>query len=132
MFSTGFSGFSVDDVGAARRFYADVLGLRVEGEQMLRVTLGPGRTVLIYPKGPAHVPASFTVLNLVADDVAAAVAELRSRGVEFETYEGTPMQVDDDGVFRGGPDPDPGGSGPEIAWFTDPAGNVLSVIGDDL
>ncbi|GII99841.1 glyoxalase/bleomycin resistance protein/dioxygenase superfamily protein [Sediminihabitans luteus] len=123
MFTTGFSGFSVDDVPAARAFYGDVLGLPVEGDDMLRVTIAPGVDVLVYPKGEAHRPASFTILNFPVPDVAAAVAELRARGVEFETYEGTPTAVDDDGVFRGG--------GPEIAWFTDPAGNVLSVLADD-
>jgi hypothetical protein len=78
--------------------------------------------VFVYPKGPAHEPASFTILNFPVPDVAATVAELTARGVAFEHYEGTPTQTDDDGVFRGG--------GPEIAWFTDPAGNVLSVVAD--
>jgi hypothetical protein len=87
---------------------------------MLFLHLGSGAQVLVYPKGPAHTPATYTVLNLPVPDVTAAVAELRGRGVEFQRYEGTDVQTDEDGVFRGG--------GPLIAWFTDPAGNVLSVI----
>lgn len=119
--SGAFSGFSVDDVPTAARFYGEVLGLTVhEDHGMLFLHLGSGAQVLVYPKGPAHTPASYTVLNLPVPDVTAAVAELRERGVEFERYEGTDVQTDEDGVFRGG--------GPLIAWFTDPAGNVLSVI----
>ncbi|WP_460434924.1 VOC family protein [Angustibacter speluncae] len=117
-----FHGFSVDDVGRAHRFYADVLGLECEEENgMLWLHVGGGRT-LVYPKGTAHEPASFTVLNLPAVDVEAAVDDLTSRGVVFERYEGSPNETDAKGVFRGG--------GPLIAWFTDPAGNVLSVIED--
>ncbi|HEY0188214.1 MAG TPA: VOC family protein [Cellulomonas sp.] len=115
-----FSGFSVDDVPAAAAFYRDVLGLRVSEEDGMLTLLLPGHRVLLYPKGPAHTPASFTVLNFPVPDVPAAVAELRGRGVVFERYEGTRTQTDEDGVFRGG--------GPLIAWFTDPAGNVLSVV----
>ncbi|HEY0218104.1 MAG TPA: VOC family protein [Cellulomonas sp.] len=118
--SHAFSGFSVDDVPAARTFYNDVLGLPVtEDHGMLFLTFS-GHRVLVYPKGPEHAPASFTVLNFPVPDVPAAVAELRGRGVVFEHYEGTPAATDEDGVFRGG--------GPLIAWFTDPAGNVLSVV----
>ena len=124
MLDKAFSGFSVDDVDAARKFYGDVLGLSVRhGDDMLWLDV-PGTTgVLVYPKGEAHEPASFTVLNFPVPDVPAAVADLRERGVEFERYAGTPVETDDDFVFRGG--------GPLIAWFTDPAGNVLSVIEDD-
>jgi hypothetical protein len=78
-----------------------------------------GRPILLYPK-PDHVPATYTVLNFPVDDVGAVVAALSERGVSFEHYEGTPAETDDDGVFRGG--------GPLIAWFTDPSGNVMSVI----
>ncbi len=78
--------------------------------------------MLVYPKGDAHTPASFTVLNFPVADVPGTVAALRERGVPFERYAGTPVETDDDFVFRGGP---------LIAWFTDPAGNVLSVIQDD-
>lgn len=122
--SRGFSGFAVDDVPRARQFYGEVLGLDVtERNGMLVLHLAGDRHVLVYPKGPAHVPARYTVLNFPVPDVAAAVRELEGRGVRFERYEGTPTATDADGVFRGG--------GPLIAWFTDPAGNVLSVIEDD-
>ncbi|MEP7091338.1 MAG: VOC family protein [Nocardioidaceae bacterium] len=120
--SEAFSGFSVGDPVAARAFYADVLGLRVEdGEQgffTLRTgTSSPG--VLVYPS-PQHRPGSFTVLNFPVPDIEAAVDELTARGVRFERYEGTPMSTDEKGIFRKG--------GPLIAWFSDPAGNTLSVI----
>ena len=118
--SKAFSGFSVDDPERARSFYADVLGLEVsEQNGMLTLHLGGGTDVLVYPK-PNHEPASFTVLNFPVPDVEAAVDALTERGVRFERYAGTPMETDDKGVFRQG--------GPLIAWFTDPAGNVLSVI----
>jgi catechol 2,3-dioxygenase-like lactoylglutathione lyase family enzyme len=119
--SKAFSGIAVRDVEESRRFFGDTLGLQVDdGEMgMLVLRTGSGRPVLLYPK-PDHVPATFTVLNFPVDDVAATVAGLTERGVRFEHYEGTPVQTDDDGVFRGG--------GPLIAWFTDPSGNVMSVI----
>lgn len=119
-----FSGFSVDDVGAAKAFYGDTRGIDVREEEMGILVLdlaGGDRPTLIYPKDD-HAPASFTILNFPVSDVAATVAELRERGVTFERYEGTPTEADEDGVFRGG--------GPLIAWFKDPAGNVLSVIED--
>ena len=119
--SPAFSGFAVPDVEAARRFYADTLGLRAEVDErmggMLTLHLGGGANVLVYPK-PDHVPATYTVLNFPVDDIDATVAELTSRGVTFERYPG--MQQDENGVQRG--------QGPAIAWFTDPAGNVLSVL----
>jgi catechol 2,3-dioxygenase-like lactoylglutathione lyase family enzyme len=116
--SRAFSGFSVDDVAAARRFYEGTLGMTVKEEYgMLRLTVANGAQVLVYPK-PNHQPATFTILNLPVPDVEAAVDELAGRGVEFVRYDG--FEQDDKGVFRGG--------GPLIAWFTDPAGNVLSVI----
>jgi catechol 2,3-dioxygenase-like lactoylglutathione lyase family enzyme len=119
--SKGFSGFSTDDVSAAREFYGDILGLDVTEENgMLFLHLDGGRDVLVYPKGPGHTPATYTVLNFPVEDVPGTVAELRERGVQFERYEGTPVQTDDDYVFRGG--------GPLIAWFTDPGGNILSII----
>jgi catechol 2,3-dioxygenase-like lactoylglutathione lyase family enzyme len=122
--SRAFSGFSTPDVEQARAFYGDVLGLDVDvRDGMLHLHLGSGAHVLVYPKGEAHTPASFTVLNFPVPDVPAAVAELRGRGVTFERYAGTPVETDEDFVFRGG--------GPLIAWFTDPGGNVLSVVADD-
>lgn len=118
--SQAFSGFSVDDLPTAAAFYADVLGLQVsEDHGMLTLHLAGGRDTLVYPK-PHHVPATFTILNFPVPDVEAAVDELTARGVVFERYEGTPGETDAKGVFRKG--------GPLIAWFTDPAGNILSVI----
>ena len=118
-FHRPFSGFSVDDTAKANVFYAEVVGLTVnESDGMLQIELGGDHYVLVYPKGEAHEPAKFTVLNLPVDDVTAAVRELAGRGVEFARYAGMPQ--DDDGVMMG--------NGPDIAWFTDPAGNVFSVI----
>jgi catechol 2,3-dioxygenase-like lactoylglutathione lyase family enzyme len=116
--SKAFSGFSVDDVSAAREFYEKTLGMTVaEQNGMLQLTVAGGAQVLVYPK-PNHEPASFTILNFPVPDVEAAVDELTSRGISFLRYEG--FDQDDKGIFRGG--------GPLIAWFTDPAANVLSVI----
>ena len=119
--SAAYSGFSVDDIPRAKQFYAETLGLEVsESNGMLGLHLGSGATVLVYPKGEQHEPAGFTVLNFPVPDVEIAVRDLSDRGVAFEHYEGTPSATDELGVFRGG--------GPLIAWFKDPAGNVLSVI----
>lgn len=119
-----FSGFSVDDLAAARAFYTDVLGLGVsagpEGMPLLSVDAG-GRRILVYEKGEKHEPASYTVLNLPVLDVEAAVRDLTGRGVEFLRYDG--MDQDELGIHRGG--------GPLIAWFADPAGNVMSVLERD-
>ncbi|MDQ0734992.1 VOC family protein [Arthrobacter agilis] len=113
-----FSGFSVRDIQEARAFYEDALGLSVAEEHgMLSIDLGSGHHVLVYPKGSAHEPATFTVLNFPVPDVDAAVDELGAKGVVFVHYEG---MTDDKGVNRKG--------GPLIAWFTDPSGNVMSVI----
>lgn len=118
MFATSpaFSGFSVDDIPAASKFYGGVLGLRIsEDHGMLVLHLDGGREVLVYPK-PDHTPASFTILNFPTSDIEKAVDELAARGVRFERYE----SVDERGIFRA--------EGPPIAWFKDPAGNVLSVL----
>jgi catechol 2,3-dioxygenase-like lactoylglutathione lyase family enzyme len=114
-----FSGFSVPDVEAARAFYGDVLGIETSIDNgILTLHLEGGRRPTIaYPK-PDHRPADFTILNFPVEDVGAAVRRLTERGVTFERYDGMPQ--DDDGVMRG--------HGPDIAWFTDPGGNVLSVI----
>jgi len=113
-----FSGFSVDDVDAAKRFYGETLGVQVsENDAGLTLDLAGDRPTLIYPKDD-HEPASFTILNFPVDDIEAAVDELVARGVEFERYEG--FDQDERGIMRGG--------GPLIAWFRDPAGNILSVI----
>jgi predicted enzyme related to lactoylglutathione lyase len=117
-----FSGFAVDDIDAARRFYGETLGIEVEEvppHGLLTLKVGDGPGVMVYPKED-HEPAVYTILNFPVADIEAAVAELEERGVRFERYEGTPMETDEKGIFRGG--------GPLIAWFTDPAGNILSVI----
>jgi catechol 2,3-dioxygenase-like lactoylglutathione lyase family enzyme len=115
------SGFAVDDIDAAREFYAETLGLEVTDEPMgvLTLHLAGGRPTLVYPK-PDFKPATYTILNFDVDDIDAAVDELSSRGVEFERYEG--FDQDDKGVARST------GEEPDIAWFTDPAGNILSVL----
>lgn len=113
-------GFAVPDVAEAKRFYGETLGVDVRDGDMGILELhfaGHEVPTIVYPK-PDHVPATFTILNFPVDDVGAAVKELEARGVTFERYEGAPQ--DDDGVMRG--------HGPDIAWFTDPAGNVLSVL----
>ncbi|MET0761626.1 MAG: VOC family protein [Thermoleophilaceae bacterium] len=115
-----YSGFSVDDIPRAKEFYGDTLGLEVSEESgLLTLHIAGDRGTLVYPK-PDHTPAEFTILNFPVDDVEQAVDELTERGVEFERYEGTEVETDEKGIFRGG--------GPLIAWFRDPAGNVLSVI----
>jgi len=122
--SQAFSGFSVDDVEKARAFYADTLGLGVtvldESMGLLQLDLPGGGRVLAYGKGDAHEPASFTILNFPVADVEAAVDALAAKGVEFERYDG--FDQDDKGIARG--------QGPTIAWFRDPAGNILSVLED--
>ena len=113
-----FSGFSVDDIATARKFYADVLGLTVtEDDGLLTLHIAGGTEVLAYPK-PNHVPAEFTILNFPVDDVETAVDALAGRGVTFERYPG--MGQDDKGIAHD--------AGPLIAWFKDPAGNILSVL----
>ncbi len=114
-----FSGFSVDDIPAAKRFYGETLGLRVSEEYgMLTLHIAGDRDTLIYPKED-HAPATFTILNFPVDDIASAVRQLAERGIRFEAGEG----IDDDGIMRQG--------GPLIAWFKDPAGNFLSVLQAD-
>jgi catechol 2,3-dioxygenase-like lactoylglutathione lyase family enzyme len=114
-----FSSFAVDDLEAARSFYGDTLGLAISDGPMgvLSLDLPGNRSTLIYPK-PDFTPATYTILNFPVDDVEAAVDELSSRGVEFERYEG--FEQDEKGIARA--------DGPDIAWFKDPAGNILSVL----
>ncbi|MEU4547603.1 VOC family protein [Nonomuraea dietziae] len=113
-----FSGFSVDDIEAAKAFYGDTLEIRVSEENgMLTLHLAGDRDTLVYPK-PDHTPATFTILNFPVDDIDEAVDQLTERGVRFERY--PQMNQDAKGVMRE--------EGPPIAWFTDPAGNVLSVL----
>jgi catechol 2,3-dioxygenase-like lactoylglutathione lyase family enzyme len=119
-----FSGFSVDSIDAARTFYGETLGMDVSDNAMgfLEINLSEGGTILVYSK-PDHTPASFTILNFPVDDVEAAVDELNSRGVVTKIYADPDMGTDDKGISHGAP-----GKGPDIAWFKDPAGNVLSVL----
>lgn len=123
---SGFSGFSVDDTDKALKFYTDVLGLKVEnGEMGLTLHIPHSEAkVFVYSKGDKHEPASFTVFNLVVDDIDEAVDELVKRGVKFERYSGFPFDQDEKGIARG----IAAKMGPDIAWFQDPAGNVFSVI----
>ncbi len=114
-----FQGFAVPDIDAARTFYGETLGLKTSDEDMGLLTLHlADRDVIVYPK-PDHEPASYTILNFPVDDIDAAVDELTARGVQLLRYEG--FDQDDKGVAR-----DP--QGPPIGWFTDPAGNILSVL----
>jgi catechol 2,3-dioxygenase-like lactoylglutathione lyase family enzyme len=113
-----FSGFAVDDVEKAKKFYGETLGLDVKVDNgMLELHIAGGTDILVYPK-PDHTPATFTVLNFPVDDIDEAVDELTNAGVRFERYEG--FEQDEKGVFRD--------EGPNIAWFKDPAGNILSVL----
>jgi catechol 2,3-dioxygenase-like lactoylglutathione lyase family enzyme len=118
-----FSGFSVDDLQRAKAFYADVLGLSLsEHEEMpglLTLHIAGGHDIVVYEKGN-HVAATFTILNFPVPEVGVAVKELQARGIQFEHYEFENLKTDAGGIFRGG--------GPLIAWFKDPAGNILSVI----
>jgi catechol 2,3-dioxygenase-like lactoylglutathione lyase family enzyme len=114
-----FSGFAVDDLQKARDFYETTLGLRVsESNQLLTLHLAGDRDTLVYPK-PDFTPATYTILNFPVEDIDEAVDELAGRGVRFERYDG--FGQDEKGISRAG-------GGPLIAWFTDPAGNILSVL----
>ena len=116
--SRAFSGFAVPDIEQATRFYGDTLGLRVEEQNgLLNLGLAGDREIVVYPK-PDHVPATYTILNFPVDDIEATVDALAERGVVFERYQG--FEQDERGILRG--------EGPPIAWFKDPAGNILSVI----
>jgi predicted enzyme related to lactoylglutathione lyase len=118
--SKAFSGFAVDDLERAREFYGEKLGIEtelLEPPGLLTLHLGGGNDVFVYPK-PDFVPATYTILNFPVEDAEAAVDELAGRGIEFERYEG--FNQDERGIARG--------PGPAIAWFKDPAGNILSVL----
>jgi catechol 2,3-dioxygenase-like lactoylglutathione lyase family enzyme len=118
-----FSGIAVKDIAAARAFYRDALGLSVEDNPMsaLNIALPQGGIIFVYPKAD-HVPATFTVLNLEVADIDVAVDELTAKGISLEIYEGA--HQDDRGIARG----KAAGYGPDIAWFLDPSGNILSVL----
>jgi predicted enzyme related to lactoylglutathione lyase len=121
-----FSGFSVNDTAAAKEFYGTILGMRVsevagmEQHGLMELHISGGHNILVYPK-PDHTPASFTILNFPVEDIEAAVDELTARGVEFLRYPEFAESTDAKGIVRGA-------EGPPIAWFTDPAGNVLAVL----
>ena len=119
--SKAYSGFAVDDVRKAKEFYGETLGVKTEwvSEEagLLALRLAGDRTTLIYQK-PDFTPATYTILNFPVDDIDEAVDGLAARGVSFERYEG--FDQDEKGIARG--------MGPQIAWFTDPAGNILSVL----
>ena len=113
-----FSGFAVDDMDKAREFYGETLGLKTSTEHgLMTLHLAGDRPTLVYPK-PDHTPADYTILNFPVEDIDEAVDELGKRGVQFERYDG--FGQDEKGIFRQ--------EGPYIAWFKDPAGNVLSVL----
>jgi len=115
-----FSGFSVNDLQRAKEFYSGKLGIKVNEENgLLGLEVGGGKPLLVYPK-ENHRPATFTVLNFPVDDIEQEVADLKKRGIRFESYNMPDIKTDPDGIFRG--------PGPKIAWFKDPAGNILSVL----
>jgi len=115
-----FSSFSVNDLKRAKEFYGQTLGLDVSETAEGLELRNKGTSVFLYPK-PNHTPASFTVLNFPVDDIETAVEELESMGIRLEHYDLPDMKTDERGIFRGNP-------GPQIAWFKDPAGNILSVV----
>ncbi|MDB4978095.1 MAG: glyoxalase [Candidatus Peribacteria bacterium] len=120
-----FSSFSVNDIAKAKEFYGKILGLEVsEVNKMdiLKLHLPTGGEVMVYAKGEGHSPATFTVLNFAVENVDAAVDALTKRGVQFLQYDTQWTRTDEKGISRGGE------YGPSIAWFTDPAGNILSVL----
>ncbi|XZF12395.1 VOC family protein [Chitinophagaceae bacterium MMS25-I14] len=118
--SKSFSSFSVNDLPLAKKFYMETLGISTSSrmESTLELDLSDGNKVMLYEK-PNHVPATFTVLNFVVQNVEQTVDQLIAKGVRFEQYSGE-IQTDEKGIFRG--------NGPKIAWFKDPAGNILSVL----
>lgn len=123
--SEAFSGFSVDDIAKAKAFYGDVLGIKVEETSVgLTLHLGGGLNIFVYPK-PNHQPASFTILNFPVQDIDTTVDGLVAAGVHFEIYQDMPAPQDAKGVLR---NDDPAYGPRAIAWFKDPAGNILAVL----
>ncbi len=119
--SKAYSGFSVNDFAAAKKFYGETLGLDVSENQMgLAISLASGAHIFVYPKSD-HTPATYTILNFPVVDINKAVADLKAKGITFKQYEGL---TDDQNIARGLSR----NQGPDIAWFTDPAGNILSVL----
>jgi catechol-2,3-dioxygenase len=123
--SKAFGGFSVNSIEQVKPFYEKTLGLDVSEENgMLALHLATGGTVIAYPKDEGHQPATFTIINFPVDDINKAVDELIASGVVFEVYDG--MHQDEKGIARG----KAANMGPDIAWFKDPAGNILSILQD--
>ncbi len=119
-----FSGFSVSDAAKAKDFYVNTLGMELADEPMgLRLKLPGGGTIFAYEK-PGHQPATFTILNFVVEDIDTAVDELASKGITFERYPDMPTTQDEKGIMRSRG----ANTGPSIAWFKDPAGNILALI----
>jgi catechol 2,3-dioxygenase-like lactoylglutathione lyase family enzyme len=120
--SKAFSSFSVDDVQKAKEFYKETLGLEVKDNPMglIEVVISGSSNILLYPK-PNHVPATFTVLNFPVEDIDQAADALIAKGVKFEIYNQESIKTDQKGISRGN-------GGPNIAWFRDPAGNILSIL----
>ena len=122
--SKAFASFSVDDVEKAKKFYSQILGLEVTQDNdmggVLTIHIDGGIPVLVYPK-PDHTPATFTVLNCPVSNIDQAVAKLKSLGVSFLSYDSKDLKTDENDISRGN-------GGPNIAWFTDPSGNILSVL----
>lgn len=120
--SKAFSGFSVNDIPKAKNFYSGILGLEVKDNKMglIELNIEGGNHIIIYPK-PNHAPASFTILNFPVENIEDAVDDLIKKGITFIQYDG-PIKTDEKGICRSG------GKGPNIAWFKDPAGNILSVL----
>jgi catechol 2,3-dioxygenase-like lactoylglutathione lyase family enzyme len=124
--NAAFSTFAVPDLDAARRFYGQTLGLKVHDQPemgVMEIQVGDSQPVTVYPK-PDFRPATYTVLNFLVDDIDRAVSDLNANGVRMERYDQPDMQPDDKGIVRNG-------QGPAIAWFTDPAGNILSLMESD-
>jgi catechol 2,3-dioxygenase-like lactoylglutathione lyase family enzyme len=123
--SKAFSSFSVNDLQAAKKFYTEVLGLEVSDNPMgiIELHIAGSSNIMVYPK-PNHEPATFTILNFLAPDIDNAVDALIIKGIVFEQYDEEHMKTDKKGIVRSD------GQGPNIAWFKDPAGNILSVIED--
>jgi predicted enzyme related to lactoylglutathione lyase len=122
--SRAFASFSVDDVEKAKKFYSQILGLEVTQDNdmagILTIHIDGGIPILVYPK-PDHTPATFTVLNFPVSNIDQAVAKLKSLGVSFLSYDSKDLKTDKNDISRGN-------GGPNIAWFTDPSGNILSVL----
>lgn len=127
MFKSAFSSFSVDNLEDAKKFYGETLGLEVSEDKemgMLEINLAGGGKVMVYPKGPGHTPATYTVLNFPVENIDEAVDQLKEKGVEFEHYDDVYIKTDEKGIARGRNENEPKG----IAWFKDPAGNILAVL----